>query len=143
MNEEEEKLVHLIVERDVSSIQILSERLKLPEDEVVSLIHKLQDSGDLQGNLTADEQRFFKSDARPSAAPAVEKEEDLPDFLEFDPRPGRYLAILGFAILAVGLGLLYTASGNLDQENIGTAIMLFGTIIMLIGCYYLGRRQTP
>ena len=143
MNDKEEQLVYLIQERDVSSIQVLSGRLKLNEDEVVSLIKRLQNSGELRGTLTPDHQRFFKSDARPSAAPSVPREEKPPDFLQFNPRPGQYVAILGFAILATGVGIMFSAGTNLEQENLGTVIMLFGTAIMLSGCYYLGRRKTP
>ncbi|TFG06984.1 hypothetical protein EU538_09420 [Candidatus Thorarchaeota archaeon] len=143
MNGKEEQLVYLITERDVSSIQILGERLKLPEDEVVSLIEKLLESGELRGNLTADHNRFFKSDVKPTPARQTEKQEEIPDFLEFDPRPGRYTALLGFAIVVVGIVLLFSAGGSIEQENVGTAIMLVGVIVLLSGCYYLGRRKTP
>ena len=62
MLEKKDELIHLIMDENVSAIQTIVEELSLSSDEVIELISKLLETGELKGTLAEDGQRFFKSD---------------------------------------------------------------------------------
>lgn len=138
-----ERLVHLVIVRDLSSVQMMSTELGIPQEEVGILLTELTQEGTLRGHLTEDGARFFKHDAKVSEAPVIERREDVPDFMKFDERPGQVVAFFGLVVAAIGTYGLMTAGGDMDMESIGAILMLIGVAVILAGCYYLSMRKTP
>ena len=67
-----------------------------------------------------------------------------PHFPEFNPMPGRITAVIGLIIVVIGLGGYYIVDPfDFQLQSAFAGILLIGIVIMLSGCYYLGRRKTP
>ena len=54
-------LIQLIEEDNLSAIETFSDKLGISKEDVIALLKELQTEGKLQGTLTSDEKRFFKS----------------------------------------------------------------------------------
>ena len=116
MSEKKDELVDLVLNENVSAIQILVDRLGITSDEVIDLINDLLKEGKLNGTITEDGSRFFKSDVKLSEAPTIERSEDLPDFMSFNSKPGMVTAIIGFIIIAAGVIVNAYSSDALEQN---------------------------
>ncbi len=138
-----EILIHHIMELDVSAIQLLAEAVDADEEETRILIEELVREGKLEGHITEDGRRFFKTQVRVSDKPSIIQEEDeVPEFLTFNTRPGRFIATIGIIIAVVSLVILSLSGGIQYYENLGLGLLLFGTIILLSGCFWIGRAPT-
>jgi len=138
-----EKLVHLVTVDDLSSVQMMSSKLGIPQEEVRTLLTELTQEGTLNGHLTDDGERYFRRDAKVSEAPVIHRKDDLPDFMMFDTRPGKVAALFGLVVTIIGVYGLTTAGGNLHMENFGVILMLIGVAVIMIGCFYISMRKTP
>jgi hypothetical protein len=138
-----EKLVHLVIVRDLSSVQMMSTELGTPEEKVRILLTELTQEGTLDGHLTEDGARYFKHDVKVSEAPTIDRKEHVPEFMKFDERPGQVAAIIGLVITVIGTYGLMTAGGNIDMESFGAIVMFIGVAIILAGCCYISMRKTP
>lgn len=141
MSEVEEKLVSFILEEEISSIQIMSRRLSLSQDEVRELLDNLTGSGKLIGYISKDGQRFFRHDLKQPHIDSKATDDYTPDHEKFDTRPGIIVSIIGLIILAIS-AVFYASS---DPNNILTpSISLFiGLAMFLIGCYCVSMRRSP
>ena len=138
-----ERLVHLVIVRELSSVQMMTTELGIPQEEVRILLTELTQEGTLNGHLTEEGARYFKHDVKVSEAPVIDRREDLPEFMKFDERPGQVAAFFGLIVAVIGAYGLMTAGGNLDMESFGAILMLIGVAVILAGCYYLSMRKTP
>ena len=143
MTNTKEKLVHLVTVDDLSSVQMFSGELGISQEEVRILLTELTQEGTLNGYLTEDGERYFKRGAKVSEAPVIHREEDIPDFMKFDTRPGRIAAIFGLALAAIGVYGLVNAGDNLQVENFSAVLTLIGAIVTIAGLFYLTMRKTP
>ncbi|TFG12823.1 hypothetical protein EU537_08345 [Candidatus Thorarchaeota archaeon] len=143
MTDIKDKLVRMIKNQDISSIELMANSLGIPEAQVQDLLIELTEEKRLNGYLTPDGRRYFSRDVKPSQKPAVHKEGKQPRFLEYDTRPGRIVAVIGLILVAAAIVFLFQAGGDLVRENFGTALLLIGLLIMMGGCYQIGRRPTP
>lgn len=130
------------MKENVSAVEILVDRMEISSDEVVELIKDLIVSGELNGTLTEDEKRFFKSDVKLSDAPTIEREEPPPSFLSFNARPAIAVTILGFIVLGSGFVVNSFAIDEAEQ-SFATILIFLGLMIALSGCYCISQRQTP
>ncbi|MGQ4912957.1 MAG: hypothetical protein ACP6KW_12365 [Candidatus Thorarchaeota archaeon] len=137
-----EKLIKLIVEENVSALQLMEDELGLSHDEVVDLIGRAVAEGKVRGTLSEDEQRFWKAEVKLSDAPVIPREEKEPDFLNYDTRPGKIIAIIGLLILIAG-GLILSFAADTTEQDFGTVITFVGVAVLLIGLYIVSRRDTP
>ena len=142
MSEKKDELVDLVLNENVSAIQILVDRLGITSDEVIDLINDLLKEGKLNGTITEDGSRFFKSDVKLSEAPTIERSEDLPDFMSFNSKPGMVTAIIGFIIIAAGV-IVNTYSSDALEQNFAAILILLGMLIAFTGLYCLSQRKTP
>lgn len=142
MSDKKEKLLLLVKNENVSAIETLVERLELTSDEVVQIIEELLETGELKGTLTEDRKRFFKTDVRLSKAPAIERAEAPPSFLEFNSRPARATALVGLLIVAGGV-IVNAFAADLLEQNFAAILILIGLLITFAGLYGISRRQTP
>ncbi|MBE0526570.1 MAG: hypothetical protein IH631_06475 [Candidatus Thorarchaeota archaeon] len=142
MNEKKEMLVSLVNEHNVSAIITMSEKLKIEPEEVVELINELLSEGKLQGTITEDNMRFFKSDAKVSDAPVIEHEEKLPEFLTYDTRPGFAISIFGVIVL-VGGSLVSIYASDTSEQDFAAGLFLIGLLIMFGGLYLVAKHKTP
>jgi len=138
-----ERLVHLVTVDDLSSIQMMSSKVGIPQEEVRTLLTELTQEGTLNGHLTEDGERYFKHDAKVSEAPVIDRIEDVPDFMKFNIRPGQIAAIFGLIVAVIGAYALMTAGDNLQMENFGAVLTLIGVAIIMAGSFYLSMRKTP
>ncbi len=142
MNENKEKLVNLVIEHNVSAIMILSENLKLDQEVVIELINELVAENELHGVISEDSKRFFRSDAKVSDAPVIHRNESMPEFLSYDARPGKVIAIIGFLILVGGALVTYFAT-DVTEADFAAVLFLVGLAIFLGGLYLATKRDTP
>lgn len=135
-------LVQLIMERDISSIQIMASDLLIDEDTIRDLLKELVEEGRLQGYITEDGRRFFRKDIpiHPSKKP---KQEDVPEFMKYNSTPGMFLAVIGITMMIMAGVLLALFPRIIYYENVGVSLLLIGVVVALSGCYYIGRRKTP
>ncbi|MHA1934558.1 MAG: hypothetical protein ACW97A_04705 [Candidatus Thorarchaeota archaeon] len=143
MGELKDNLVQLIETQDLSAIESMSKQLGIEEEEVRVLIEELLSEGRLEGRLTEDGTRFFKAKVEVSDAPIIPKEESEPEFLTYDIRPGKYTAIVGMIIALGAIVMFMTAQGDLQIENFASILLGIGILVVLTGCYWIGRRKTP
>jgi hypothetical protein len=137
-----DELIHLIMNENVSAIQTIVKELSLSSDEVIELISKLLETGELKGTLTEDGQRFFKSYVKLSEAPSIERADAPPSFMTFNTRPGRVTTIIGVIVFVVGV-IVNAFAGDVVVQNFAAILMLFGLLITISGLYCVSRRETP
>jgi len=142
MRDKKEKLVSLIMKHNVSAIAILSEKLELHEEAVIELINELVSENELHGVISEDGKRFFSSNAKVSDAPVIHRDDKMPEFLSYDTRPGKVIAIIGFIVL-IGAGLILNYANDMTEENFGAGLFLVGLVIFLAGLYLVTKKDTP
>ncbi len=142
MNENKEKLVNLVVEHNVSAIMILSEKLKLDPEAVIELINELISEDKLHGMISEDGKRFFRSDAKVSDAPVIHRDEYMPEFLSYDTRPGKAIAIIGFIVL-IGGGLVNYYATVVPERDFAAILFFVGLAIFFGGLYLATKKQMP
>ncbi len=144
MDERKDKLVKLVIERDISSISIMSYELGIEEEDVQNLLSQLTEEGRMSGYLTEDGKRYFRSDIKITPTKSVHIESaEKPDFLRYNTTIGKIIAMIGFIMLVLAIVMLNLVIGDLNAENFAAALILVGLIVMLSGCYWIGRLQTP
>ncbi|MHA2005552.1 MAG: hypothetical protein ACW960_15925 [Candidatus Thorarchaeota archaeon] len=134
-----------MVDENISSIQVMSERMGLEMEEVIFLLNEMIGEGSLEGQVTPDGLRFFRDKVKVSDAPKIELPDEGPAFLRYDTRPGKIIAILGLAVLIIGLGVSYIAAETQSPLFLNVAMMLLGigTILMMVGGCQVSRRPAP
>ncbi len=142
MNENKEKLVNLVVEHNVSAITILSEKLKLDPEAVIELINELVSENELHGVISEDGKRFFSSDAKVSDAPVIHRDDKQLEFLSYDTRPGKVIAIIGFIVL-IGAVLVNNYATDVNEHDFAAILFFVGLTIFLGGLYLVTKRDTP
>ena len=142
MNDKKEKLVSLIMNHNVSAIAILSEKLALDQDAVIELINELISENGLHGMVSEDGVRFFKSDAKVSDAPVIHRDDKLPEFLSYDTRPGKIVAIIGFIVL-IGAGLINNYATDVTERDFAAILFFVGLTVFFGGLYLATKKQTP
>ncbi|MDF1539633.1 MAG: hypothetical protein P1Q69_12105 [Candidatus Thorarchaeota archaeon] len=142
--DDKEILVHHIMGLDVSAIELLAKAVDTDEEDTRTLIEELVKEGKLEGYITEDGRRFFKTQVRVSDKPTILLvEEKVPEFLTYNTAPGRFIAIIGVIIDVIGFVSLSVSGGIQYFENLGLVLLLIGTIIAFSGCFWIGRRKTP
>ena len=142
MEDKSELLTKLILQENISAIVVLSERTGLKTDDVVDMINELVSKGRLNGTLTEDGSRFFKSTVKVSDARVIPRDEKLPAFLSYNTKPGRVTAIVGLLILASGVIVTILAT-DLQEQNFAALLILIGLVVFLLGLYFIARRGSP
>lgn len=134
-----------LIDENISSIQILSEKLDIEMDEVLVLLNELLMDGEIEGHITPDGLRFFREKVKISDRPAVSVEDEGPEFLRYNTRPGKIIVLIGFIIIIFGLILSYVASSthSFDILNMTALVLAIGLLCMMIGGYQIARRPTP
>ena len=142
MSEKKDELVDLVMNENVSAIQILVDRLGITSDEAIELINELLGENRLNGTLTEDGTRFFKTDVKLSEAPTIERDNDPPDFTSFNSRPGIVITIIGFIIVASGV-IANSFSTDAIEQNFAAILILVGIFVAFTGLYLISKRKTP
>ncbi len=142
MSEKKDELIDLVMKQNVSGIPILADRLEITSDEVIELINKLLEEGNLKGTLMEDNTRFFRSEVKLSEAPTIERDDDPPSFMKFNTRPAIATMFLGFIITAVGL-VVNAYALDISEQNFAAVLIFFGMMVAIAGLYYLSKRKTP
>ena len=142
MSEKRDELMHLVMNENVSAIEILVTRLGLTSDEVIKVINELLDSGELKGTLTEDGKRFFKSDVKLSQAPTIERTIAPPTFVGFNTKPALATALVGFLIIAGGV-VVNANAADVTEQNFAAILILVGLFITIAGLYCVSQRPTP
>ena len=142
MEEKKKMLINLVFEHNVSAIVTMSEKLKVEPEVVIELINELVSEGKLQGTITEDESRFFRSDAKVSDAPVIERVDKLPEFLAYNTRPGYVISIIG-AIILVGGALVNANATDVSEQNFAAGLFLIGLLILFGGLYLVAKRNPP
>ena len=134
-----------LVENNISSIQLMSDRLGVEMEDVVSILNEMIVEGSLEGQVTPDGQRFFRKDVEVSKAPKMAVSDEGPAFLRYDSRPGKIIGIIGLIAILIGLGLSYLASESqsFTMLNQAEAAIGIGILLIVIGGYQIARRPTP
>lgn len=142
MSNKKQELIDIIMNENLSAIQIIGSRLGITSEEVITQINELLKTGELKGTLTDDGSRFYKSVVKLSDAPKIERDETLPSFMSFNTRPAIITSIVG--ILLIGGGVIVNAfARDMIESNFAAVLILLGIIILMIGLYTLSKRKTP
>jgi len=142
MSDKKEMLLDLVLNRNVSAIVTMSEKTNSEPDEVIEMLRDLVTEGRLHGSITDDGTRFFKSDARVSAAPVIHRDDQGPEFLRFNTRPGYVTAIIGAIILTAGIVVNIYAVDQ-TEHDFAALLILVGVLIFFAGLFFVARRKTP
>ena len=131
-----------LIEENVSSTQVMSERLGISREDVISIIEELLREGAVVGHLTEDGERFFRKEVKVSDLPVIHSDDGEPDFLAYNSRPAITTSIIGVLVLIIGaiLSSIATEPGLL---NASAGIIIIGLALILFGGYQIGRRKTP
>ena len=134
-----------MVEENISSIQVMSEKLGVESEEIVSLLNEMISEGMIEGHVTSDGLRFFRERIKVSEAPKIPAHEDVPAFLKYNTRPGRIVAVLGFIVVIAGLVVSYVSSESQSPFllNAAALLLLVGFLLICLGGYQVGRRPAP
>ena len=133
----------LVNEKHISAVQIMANRLGIEEDEVRNLLTQLIEEGLLNGHITEDGSRFYRSNMKVEITPESVEEEYVPEFMKYNTKPGKLVAYVGFMVMVFGGIIYFLSAANLYYQNIGMVLLLFGLIALLVGGYWIGRRKTP
>ncbi len=142
MDEKLSKIQALVNNENVSSTLIIAGRLGVTPEEAITLLKKALDSGKIQGSLTEDGSRFYKSDVKLSDAPVIPTVDEEPGFMKFNTRPGIISSVLGFIVIACG-ATVYILAIDIVEQDFGVVLIFFGLVILIVGLYYLAQRKTP
>jgi hypothetical protein len=99
----------------------------------------------VEGHVTQDGQRFFRETVKVSEAPKIPVQQDVPDFMKYDARPGKIMVIIGFVLIFAGLVISFMSSESHSAFLLYEAafLLLIGVILMMIGGCQISRRPTP
>ncbi|MFW9795342.1 MAG: hypothetical protein ACFFEE_13630 [Candidatus Thorarchaeota archaeon] len=142
MDERESKIIEIVNNENVSATVILADRLDTTPEEVISILQEAIDSGRIEGTLTEDGSRFFKSDVKLSEAPVIPLIDEGPSFIKFNTRPGIVTSLLGVIVIVAGL-IVDAIAMDMIEQGFGVILVFFGIIILFSGLYCLSRRKTP
>ncbi len=142
MSDKKDLLVGLVVDENVSALQTMQDELELSEEEVTDLLRELLKEGRINGKISDDGKRFWKSDAKVSSAPAIPHGDDVPAFMKYDTRPGMGLSIAGCTIDIIAFVLMTYATSTVHSDA-GAILFFVGLIVLLIGLYWISLRKTP
>jgi hypothetical protein len=143
MNELKDRLVNLVVNEDISSIELMCRELELDDDKTRSMLEELCQEGRINGYITEDGRRFFRRDIEVSPLPTIHQEESMTNLGTYDSRPGKVTAIIGLILVIIGYSMLWIMGSVLSLENVASAILLVGLAFLLGGCYWIGSHKTP
>ena len=142
MTDKKSELVELVNKENVSAIRIIGDILEIAPEEVIEFIKELLATGTIEGSLTDDGERFYKSEIKLSDAPVISSGPQTPSFLNFDTRPGIITSIIGLVIIILGV-ILNSNVLFIMEQDLGAIVIFLGIITLFSGMYYLSRRKTP
>jgi hypothetical protein len=142
LEEKKRKIVSMINNENVSALSTMEDELGLTHDEVLTILRGLLEENTLHGKISEDESRFWRSDAKVSQAPAIPRDDKLPDFLSYDTRPGKGLSIVGCVIDIIAF-IVLTYATDIPERDFGTLLFFVGLVILLSGLYCVSRRDSP
>ena len=134
----EEELVNLVNYEGYSSVLFISERLDIDQTTVIDLLQKLMDAGELQGSISSDNTRFYKSEVRLSTAPALPNQEPIVSVEKPSLKLGIYAIILGIIIISTGFILPLFILGLADS-GANAAVVMSGFATLLGGLCFISR----
>ncbi len=134
-------LVELIETQKLSSIQMISSKLSLTEDEARLRLIDLVNEGVLDGALTEDGTRFFLSSVTISDAPIIRSNAESLVLERPDTTIGKYSVFAGLASIIAGF-VIRGLSGFIESlANMGAAAILLGMMLLAGGWLYISRKQ--
>jgi hypothetical protein len=142
LEEKKSHLIRLIQNENISAIIVMSEKLNIDPDGVIAMINELIADGDMEGSFSEDGSRFFKSSVTISKAPVIPRDEKPPEFMSYNSKPGKVIALIGFLVLAGGV-VVNASATDIQEQNIAAVLILIGLLVFLIGLYFIARRGTP
>ena len=138
----ENGLVNLVNYEGYSSIEFLSDKLCIGEENVREMIKKLVAEGELQGSISSDGSRFYKSNVKVSTAPKIAKSESDITIETPSQKLGVYIIFLGIAIIATGILLPQFLSIDLMGGGVDFFIIISGFVALLSGLCYVSKGTT-
>ncbi|MBD3408276.1 MAG: hypothetical protein GF411_19290 [Candidatus Lokiarchaeota archaeon] len=135
---DKDKLVNLIKTSSMSSIDIMSERLEISVEETLALIHEAIDEGLIQGTITEDESRFYRTDIDESSEPSSQKEIEI---LKISSPVGKYVIIIGFASFIAGQ-VLVRLEDIAFSYDLGASLVVGSLFIIALGMFFASRVRT-
>ena len=127
-----------LVERNVSSVDMLSSQLGLSPEKTQEILLDLVEEGKLDGKLSPDGARFFRSDVKTSDAPTIGSAPEL-ELKKQDARAGILVMISGIVMYIMG-NLLVNI--NIEFEilwNLGSSLVFAGPLVLIAGLFYISR----
>ena len=127
-----------LIESNMSAIPLIAEQLEIDEMLVRALILEAVEEGLINGHLSPDETRFYRSDIKMPTASAVSIEE-----YEIPPPPSILVqkAILGSGIglFIAGQILIRLVEAETTMYNISTMLVFGGLVTIILGLCSLSK----
>lgn len=132
-------LTRLVAEQNMSSVSMISEQLGIDEDTARDYLQDLVEQGELEGYITEDGSRFFKSEVHMTSAPIVALNEDwTPETHE--TKYGKIIFVFGLALIIAGQVVPRILVNDSLSLGIGAALAMIGFIALLGGLASIGSR---
>ncbi len=131
-----------LVEKNVSSIDMLSSQLGIPPEETQKMLLDLVAEGKLTGKLTADGSRFFRSDVKTSDAPTIVSAPEL-EIGRQDARPGFFIMLSGIILFVIGNLLVNMTAEFRTLWSLGSALLFAGPLVLIAGLFYISKKNPP
>lgn len=138
------KVMQLITEGHLSSIEAISDELGIHPDTTRDIIQELVEAEALSGAFDVTSERFFRSDVRTSTAPIIPSQrQDIPIIVESETRLGKYVSILGLVMFIVGQFFPDSLVSGSLLADIGAVIVIGGLVVFIFGLMFLSRSNPP
>ncbi|MFW9850708.1 MAG: hypothetical protein ACFFF4_16390 [Candidatus Thorarchaeota archaeon] len=137
----EDPIVEAIEKYKMSSIAMIASQLDMEEESVIDRIQELLSTGLLNGSLSEDQARFYRTDIVVSKAPIIRSNDQTVELEKPDTRAGKYAAYAGLASIIGGFVIRGLAGLEVSLSNMGASMILLGIIVLASGWLYVSRKQ--
>ncbi|MFX0108169.1 MAG: hypothetical protein ACFE7R_07790 [Candidatus Hodarchaeota archaeon] len=130
-----------LVERNVSSVEMMSSHLGVEQEETRRIIVELIEQGAISGRLSPNGERFYKSDARISEAPAIAPATEM-IYERASSLQGISILISGFIMYLLGH---FVVGGSIEGTlwyAFGASLVICGPLTVVAGLVMLSRLKT-
>ncbi|MHA1903501.1 MAG: hypothetical protein ACXADL_01825 [Candidatus Thorarchaeota archaeon] len=138
-----EGLLELVVDARLSSVDLMSTQLNTDDDTIVLYLEDLIREGRVNGVLSQDKSRFFRSDLEVSKAPVVPSIGEEPVIKKIDSGMSKYVAIAGMILIVSSAISLNLTLGTLFFENFFRMLFMISIVILAAGCIGISRKNPP
>lgn len=139
IHDPKEQIVNLIKTSSISSVDLLSEMVGIPQEQTLILIRSALEDGLIQGIISDDERRLYRTDLKSSSPPSSQR--DI-EFIQNTSPFGRFVIIAGFITFIAGQIMVRIAGLGTFLGEIGSSMVVGSLFIVALGLMLASRVTT-